>query len=290
MRPCCMVAWNLGSSNFGYILPYIGYTLPSSMCSVEDLGLPELVVHLLQEKSQSKSTNLKFKIIVDSDYAQLTLTWLPTGNKTSQPQTPKPKGYRKKAPCEIQRDKMRRQKYLDKKNEDGTKRTVQDVSAIRDSGVKTKIDISSVCGVKTRSMAKNSSCESIEGPRENVEENDCGFNSNFISPEKCDSISLNSTPVSPGLLNASLQSVSSDLQDYTSTDQHELVTVSEAKPSAMSSELDQNVTVSSGVETNAKECHGIGKKDILDAFKEMSKNMRQELSISLNDCANFKIS
>ena len=58
----------------------------------------------------------------------------------------------------------------------------------------------------------------------------------------------------------------------------------------MSSELDQGVAVSSGVETNVKESGGIGKKDILDAFKELSRNMRQELSMSLNDCANFKIS
>ncbi len=148
------------------------------MQNPQDIGLPSLVVDLLYQQAKMKDLQVDYNINKRGDIMKLTISWTPAAIHSQPHSIPKPsqqslKGYRRKNPSELSRDKRRMDDFISKKRQAGpqnqTRYSLDNMlSPIVDNG-KQNGKSSQVTGVRTRQQAKSSS--SIELPR-HVEEND----------------------------------------------------------------------------------------------------------------------
>lgn len=144
-------------------------------------GLPELVISMLESQSQKNHQKLKCKIIIDGDFAQLTLSWLPDQNENKGDLNSKRLHYRKKAPCEIRRDRKRMKQFKDSKLE--MKTTKDENNGFIPDISETNAKIVSTPQIITRSRSRN---VEKEIPRNGEDSIDFIGGSDFISPVKCD--------------------------------------------------------------------------------------------------------
>ena len=91
------------------------------MDRLQDLGLPSLVLDLLKQQAQKSELQLDFNISKWGQTIKLNLTWKPMV-KNSQHSAPTVgsgimKGYHKKTPSELKRDKKRMEYYRNMKRE-----------------------------------------------------------------------------------------------------------------------------------------------------------------------------
>ena len=164
------------------------------MCTELPFGLPQIVVSLLEDQRQKSGLKLKSKIIMDGDFTQVTLTWLPDtagmDTKHVNCQVKKPSyviPMRKKAPSEIRRDRARREEYEKKtysyghvKHGDSTANPpVTDVHFSSKQTVSLSPKVPSLPRI-TRARSKLLSVEELPRYSDYSQEN-----SVFISPENC---------------------------------------------------------------------------------------------------------
>ena len=176
------------------------------MDDVPNLGLPQLVINLLEDQKRRAGIKLKTKLVMDEGFTQLTLTWLPVNKPNSDMnsghgQVMKPlhfKNMRKKAPSELRRDKARKEAYKkniqQRENNVGTYKTVDNNST---QHVNKQLQVpcaASSTPMTTRSRSKSKQCGEMEMPRESDSICEEIFN---ISPEKCDLSSHSDTQTDP---------------------------------------------------------------------------------------------
>ncbi len=203
------------------------------MDSVRNYGLPKLVCDLLRTQELEEGVTLSYKVVNSGQFTQLVLTWRPDmdinrthvheghahGNQIQN--LGKIPGFRRKSPCEIRRDKLRKEQYLLKKRnskENGTKNKKNAKT------VSTSIQCNMGKGVITRSMARQ---DNVEKPRYDEQFNTSSA-SLLCSPETVScglsdgspgSVMTPPVPISPvhqGLVNASLHSPTCDMDYVTS--------------------------------------------------------------------------
>lgn len=149
------------------------------------------MINLLRAQESAEGQKLTFKIVsCETEYTQLVLTWKPAKNRHDPAILPGnhnshvKAGYRKKSPCELKRDKKRKEQYLiekgkqqgkdDTRARDMTKHVSVDIQCdIMNETVVSKVtgnsDGPKVTSIVTRSMAKGDS--EPERPRDCQDEN-----------------------------------------------------------------------------------------------------------------------
>ena len=82
---------------------------------MDNLGLPQIVIDFLKEKSQDSGQKFKWKIMSGSNgFSQVTLQWTHS-TITNKENGQNMKYYRKKTPSELRRDSERKKVFMDRK-------------------------------------------------------------------------------------------------------------------------------------------------------------------------------
>ena len=89
------------------------------MDNVKDYGLPNLVLDLLNQQAKQNGLQIDFSISKRGEAVKLNLVWTPAINSQQYNSAPTigqhMKGYRKKNPSELARDKRRMDNFRQKK-------------------------------------------------------------------------------------------------------------------------------------------------------------------------------
>ncbi len=155
------------------------------MSQIQDLGLPDLVMNLFYEQAKQDGLNLDFNINKRGDIVKLTLTWKPCSINTQPCTVPNPchhttmKGYRKKNPSKIACNKARMEQFMKQKRQGSSEfhsgMSVKSMASsaldtTKTQNVSSDINNDQVIGVRTRQQAARARNNSIEKPRNYLNE------------------------------------------------------------------------------------------------------------------------
>ncbi len=156
------------------------------MNSIQDYGLPSLVLDLLDQQAKQTGLQIDFNISKRGEVVRLNLVWTPAINSQQYNSAPtcnvtKPnflKGYRKKNPSELERDRRRMDNFRSQKKESivycSTDQSVQTCAASTvDSDKNSDNSDCKTTGMKTRQQTAKLRNDSVEMPR--YSRNDAGL-------------------------------------------------------------------------------------------------------------------